>query len=173
MFNSLLYKGGFIKKNSKLSYFDYYYQAFERLFKLDIKRSHFLQLCFFGKVMCREALPIEFSPEIFNKIKYSSLMPVYQVGSIFERTEKTLYDLISLSDVPSYLSGDLEKNYIQILKKNTAQAGVIINRFYLRSTEETDLSGFTDTSIQFQDLVEQELVQMYQLQVLQKNLSCS
>jgi S-adenosylmethionine-diacylglycerol 3-amino-3-carboxypropyl transferase len=47
IFNSLLYKGHFIKKNSELSYFDYYQRSFERLFALDIKRSHFLQICFF------------------------------------------------------------------------------------------------------------------------------
>ncbi len=169
MFNSLLYKGSFIKKNSALSYFDYYHGAFDRLFKLEIKKSHFLQLCLCGKVIHEEGLPIEFSEELFNKIKNSPTRPVYQQGSIFERSEDSKYDFISLSDVPSYLSGDIERNYIQLLAKNVASGGMIVNRFYLRETENTDLNGFEDVSKQYQDIISEELVQMYQVQLLRKS----
>ena len=168
MFNSFLYKGSFIQKNSKLSYFDYYFQAFDRLFNLDIKRSHFLQLCFCGKVLFPEALPIEFSPEVFKKIKASPVQPLYKQGSIFERDELTQYDLVSLSDVPSYLSGDIEKQYIQQLAKNISHGGVVVNRFYLRKTENTDESGFQDITKEFRSLIAQELVQMYEVQLLRK-----
>lgn len=168
MFNSLLYKGSFIKKNSPLSYFEYYAQAFERLFHLDVKKSHFLQLCFCGKVLKEEALPIEFSPEIFQKIKDSLLEPEFEQGSIFEREEETRYDLISLSDVPSYLSGELEKKYVQTLEENIAPYGVIVNRFYLRSTENTDIKDFRDITLEHRDIIQRELVQMYQVQLLQK-----
>lgn len=168
MFNSLLYKGSFIKKNSSLSYFDYYYQAFDRLFALDVKRSHFLQLCLCGKVLYPEALPIEFTAEIFNKIKSSKVVPIYEQGSIFERKEATLYDFVSLSDVPSYLSGEVEKKYIKILAKNIANSGVIVNRFYLRTTEGTDVQNFSDVTGDYNQLISNELVQMYQVQILQK-----
>ena len=168
MFNSLLYKGSFIIKNSPLSYFDFYSQAFERLFKLEIKKSHFLQLCFCGKVLHNEALPIEFDPEIFEKVKASKINPTYQQGSIFERHEETQYDLISLSDVPSYLSGSLEQNYIQILAKNVALSGVVVNRFYLRASENTNLSGFQDITNDHQLIIQKELVQMYEVQLLKK-----
>lgn len=168
MFNSLLYKGSFIQKNSPLSYFDYYHQAFDRLFKLEVKKSHFLQLCLCGHVLHPEALPIEFSSELFDRIKNSGCEPLYQQGSIFEREEKTTYDLISLSDVPSYLSGDIEKSYIQLLKKNVASGGVIVNRFYLRTTENTDTTSFQDVTASYRKLIDQELVQMYLVQLLQK-----
>lgn len=168
MFNSLLYKGSFIKKNSKLSYFDYYFEAFERLFSLDIKRSHFLQLCFCGRVLFPEALPIEFGPEIFQKIKASKVRPQYKQGSIFVRDEAQKYDLVSLSDVPSYLSGELEKNYIQDLAPHVMDSGVIVNRFYLRRTENTNESGFKDITRNHRTLIDQELVQMYEIQLLQK-----
>lgn len=168
MFNSLLYKGSFIRKNSPLSYFDYYFQAFERLFQLDIKRSHFLQLCFCGKVLHPEALPIEFSADIFHKIKASNVDPLYQQGSIFERDELTQYDLISLSDVPSYLSGSIERDYLQLISKNISQGGVVVNRFYLRKSENTDQSGFQDITHEFRTLIAQELVQMYEVQLLRK-----
>lgn len=168
MFNSLLYKGSFIQKNSSLSYFDYYFQAFDRLFDLNVKKSHFLQLCFCGKVLFPEALPIEFSPEIFMKIKASKIEPRYQQGSVFERKESTKYELISLSDVPSYLSGELEKSYLQKLSSNIAQGGVVVNRFYLRTTEQTNESGFRDVTKDFQSIISQELVQMYTVQILRK-----
>ena len=168
MFNSFLYKGSFIIKNSPLSYYDFYSQAFDRLFRLDIQRSHFLQLCFCGKVLQNEALPIEFHPDIFEKIKASKVNPIYQQGSIFERVEDTQYDLISLSDVPSYLSGSLEQNYIQILAKNVALSGIVVNRFYLRSSENTNLSGFQEITNDHKLIIEEELVQMYDVQLLKK-----
>lgn len=168
MFNSILYKGSFIQKNSALSYFEYYSQAFERLFSLDIKRSHFLQLCLCGKVVREEGLPIEFDPILFARIKASNVTPNYQQGSVFERPESTQYDFISLSDVPSYLSGEMEKNYLQMIKKNVANSGVVVNRFYLRTTEKTNESGYKDITPEHVGIISQELVQMYQVQLLQK-----
>lgn len=167
IFNSLLYKGHFIKKNSKLSYFEYYGEAFERLFKLDIKRSHFLQLCFFGRVHLEEALPIEFRAEVFQAIKNSTVTPTYHQGSIFESGSEK-FDFISLSDVPSYLGGDIEKNYLQIMKEELAPNGVIINRYYLRVPENMNLDGLKDVSHEFSSLSDKELVQMYQVHVLRK-----
>ena len=167
MFNSLLYKGDFIKKNSTLSYFEYYSQAFDRLLRLDVKRSHFLQLCFLGKVY-KEALPIEFSPEIFELIKKSPVEPIYQQGSVFGPKGDTLYDLISLSDVPSYLSGGIEREYVQVMRTHLNAGGLIVNRFYLRVTENTDEAGFQDVSHKHRDLIDEELVQMYQVQLLMK-----
>jgi S-adenosylmethionine-diacylglycerol 3-amino-3-carboxypropyl transferase len=166
MFNSLLYKGSFIKKNSPLSYFEYYRQAFERLFQLNIKRSHFLQLCFFGKLIYNEGLPIEFSEDLFDKIKHASIEPIWETGSIFNRNEGTHYDLISLSDVPSYLEGEIERGYIQSLKKNLSAGGFIINRHYLRQPEETNKSDFRDVTTDFKELILQELVQMYDVEIL-------
>lgn len=168
MFNSILYKGSFIQKNSELSYFEYYSQAFERLFALDVKRSHFLQLCFCGKVVRDEGLPIEFDPYIFEKIKASQVTPHYSQGSVFERPEATQYDFVSLSDVPSYLSGEMEKNYLQMIKKNVANSGVVVNRFYLRTTENTNESGYKNITQDHSGLISQELVQMYLVQLLQK-----
>lgn len=168
MFNSLLYKGHFIKKNSSLTYFEYYYQAFKRLFLLDIKHSHFLQICFFGEVKYQEGLPIEFSEELFDRIKNSEVKPQYFLGSAFDQNYDQEFDFVSLSDVPSYLSGELERNYIQTLSKNVKQNGIIVNRFYLRKTENTNLEGFSECSNLFSHYAEKELVQMYEIQVLKK-----
>lgn len=168
IFNSLLYKGHFIKKNSKLSYFDYYEKAFDRLFSLEIRKSHFLQICFFGKVIHEEALPIEFRPDIFELIKSSTVKPEYVTGSIFEDSTESTYDFISLSDVPSYLGGELERNFLQIMKDKTNNYGTIISRYYLRRPEQMKTEGLRDVSEEYSDLVKSELVQMYDIHILRK-----
>src|SRR5690606_18666120 len=109
----LLYKGDFVKKNIQKTYFDFYSEAFERLFKLEIKKSHFLQLCFFGEVIYHEGLPIEFREDIFEKIKSSDIQISFSKDPIF--SHKFDVDFISLSDVPSYLKEDMEKNYLNYL----------------------------------------------------------
>lgn len=168
MFNSFLYRGEFILKNSPLSYFEYYSAAFERLFRLNIKKSHFLQLCFLGKIYLSEALPLEFTPEIFNKIKKSKVTPEFKLGSIFDEGSHN-YDFISLSDVPSYLKGDMERDYMQILNKKMVKGGYVVNRFYLRTPEKTNMNYFEDVSESFSNLLASELVQMYQIQIVQKS----
>lgn len=168
IFNSLLYKGHFIKKNSRLSYFEYYEQAFDRLFALDIKRSHFLQICFFGKVIFEEALPIEFRPDVFEAIKKSTVVPEYFTGSIFEGIGNSSFDFISLSDVPSYLGGELEKNFLQVMKDHLRGSGLVVNRYYLRRPEHMSLQGLEDVSKEFMYLSKSELVQMYDVHILRK-----
>jgi len=166
MFNSLLYKGNFIQKNSPLTYFQYYSNAFERLFRLNVSKSHFMQICLLGEVVFKEGLPIEFSEKLFNRIKESKVTPIYLQGSIFDQKYSQEFDFISLSDVPSYLSSDIEKNYIQKLRPVTQKDGLIVNRFYLRKTENTNEAGFTDVTQDYNVLIQQELVQMYDIQVL-------
>ena len=167
IFNSILYKGHFIKKNSELSYFDYYEQAFDRLFHLEVKKSHFLQMCFFGRVIHEEALPLEFQPGIFESIKASPVNPIYHEGSAFEVDSKEL-DFVSLSDVPSYLTGIIEKEFNQRFMNRLQKDGLIVNRHYLRVPEMMNLDGLLDVSEEFKTLSSQELVQMYQVQVLKK-----
>lgn len=166
-FNSILYKGHFIKKNSPLTYFEYYSQAFERLFQLDVRKSHFLQMCFFGKVICDEGFPIEFRQDIFDKIKSSKTVPSYHQGSAFEVNTSKL-DFVSLSDVPSYLSGDIEKEFNQKFLSRLSTGGIIVNRHYLRVPEQMNLNGFKDSTAKYQTFASRERVQMYQLQVLEK-----
>lgn len=169
MFNSLLYRGSFIKKNSKLSYFDYYYQAFERLFKLNPKKSHFLQLCFLGKIKYQEGLPIEFYPDIFDKIKKSQITPTFENGSILNILDDgTHFDFVSLSDVPSYFSGEEEVQYLKKISKRLYPKGVIINRYYLRKPENTISDDYINITNQFSSLISHEHVQMYELDIYQK-----
>jgi S-adenosylmethionine-diacylglycerol 3-amino-3-carboxypropyl transferase len=69
LFNALLYKGDFIEKNSPLSHFEYYFNAFERLFMNDLaSKSFFLNLCFYGQIKSQNGVPIEAQQESFERI---------------------------------------------------------------------------------------------------------
>lgn len=160
IFNSLLYKGDFVKKNIQKTYFDFYSEAFERLFKLEIKKSHFLQLCFFGEVIYHEGLPIEFREDIFEKIKSSDIQISFSKDPIF--SHKFDVDFISLSDVPSYLKEDMEKNYLNYLA--SSQPLYIAERYYLRRPE-VDTGQYQDISDEFKNLAKEELVQMYEIKL--------
>jgi S-adenosylmethionine-diacylglycerol 3-amino-3-carboxypropyl transferase len=69
LFNALLYKGHFVKKNHPLSHFDYYKSAFDRIFdRTLIRENFFAQLCFFGEIKTREANLPEASQKKFFEI---------------------------------------------------------------------------------------------------------
>ena len=72
MFNALLYKGDFIKKNVKESYISYYSKAFSHLMRECLtKNSFFLQLCFLGEIKYAEGNLIEAKKECFEMMKKS------------------------------------------------------------------------------------------------------
>lgn len=166
-FNALLYKGDFIKKNSALSHFEYYKNAYERLFLNDLaSKSFFLHLCFFGKISSLEGLPAEALEENFNQIKKWRGVISYAnedfVAHLASGNHK--YDFLSLSDVPSYFSGSLEKDFMQKIKSGLNPGAIIVIRNYLRIPE-SDLHGFKDESSDYQDLISLEKVQMYDIRV--------
>jgi S-adenosylmethionine-diacylglycerol 3-amino-3-carboxypropyl transferase len=131
-----------------------------------LKEVIFFRFVFFGKVLHEVALPIEFRPDIFESIKNSKVFPQYETGSVFEEKSDIKYDFISLSDVPSYLGGDLEKEFLQIMKERLTTEGTIVNRYYLRRPEGMNLTGLKDVSSDYKSLSSQELVQMYDVHIL-------
>ena len=167
MFNALLYKGDFITKNSPLSHFDYYFQSFERLFTRDLaQKSFFLQLCFYGKIKSLLGVPVEAQKENFDRVHKSKTKVDYvqeDFVTYLSRGQKQ-YDFLSLSDVPSYFQGDLEKEFMQRIKPGLAPGAVIVNRYYLRKSE-CDLSGYVDITENYLKLIELEKVQMYDIRV--------
>lgn len=167
MFNALLYKGDFIQKNSPLSHFDYYYQAFERLFTTDLaQKSFFLNLCFYGKINSLEGVPIEAQSEAHFRIqKAKTTIDYIQEDFIkaLSRGDKK-FDFASLSDVPSYFSGEVEKNYMQMIKPGLNPGAIVVVRYYLR-TSECNLNGYTEITDEYRDLIKQEKVQMYNIKV--------
>ena len=167
MFNALLYKGDFITKNSVLSHFDYYFQSFERLFTRDLaQKSFFLQLCFYGKIKSHLGVPVEAQKENFIRIHKSKTKVNYiqeDFVSYLAKGEQQ-YDFLSLSDVPSYFQGDLEKDFMQKIKPGLMPGAVIVTRYYLRKSE-CNLSGYKDITCDYSKLIDLEKVQMYEIRV--------
>jgi S-adenosylmethionine-diacylglycerol 3-amino-3-carboxypropyl transferase len=169
LFNALLYKGDFIEKNSKLSHFEYYFNAFDRLFTNDLaSKSFFLNLCFYGRINSKNGVPVEASVETINRIKENKAKVLYSNEDFVSNLSKgeQLYDFLSLSDVPSYFKGDYEKNFLQKIKPSLAKDAVIIVRYYLR-TSDCNLTDFIDISDQYRNLFDQEKVQMYDIYAYQ------
>ena len=167
MFNALLYKGDFITKNSPLSHFDYYFQSFDRLFTRDLaQKSFFLQLCFYGKIKSLQGVPVEAHKENYQRVHNSKTKVDYlqeDFVSFLSRGEKQ-YDFLSLSDVPSYFQGDLERDFMQKIKPGLSSGAIVVNRYYLRKSE-CNLEGYVDITENYLKLIELEKVQMYDIRI--------
>jgi len=179
VFNALLYKGNFVKKNVSETYLEYYRAAFDRLFSTMLAReSFFLHLCFYGKIMHEDGNPMEAKKDIFDKIQSCLKQQACQIdhhhGDIFGLGDFILQNhagqkinFLSLSDVPSYFHGDLEKSFLQRLQPLLADKAIVVVRYYLRVLT-PDCYGFSDITIQYRDLIAQEKVQMYRIKIYQK-----
>jgi S-adenosylmethionine-diacylglycerol 3-amino-3-carboxypropyl transferase len=169
VFNALLYKGDFVKKNVPVSYFLYYSEAFEHLMQKSLAReSFFLQLCFLGEVPYAEGRLIEARPECFSQMKRSQASVEFICGDLIQVIQAGPgLDFISLSDVPSYFAGARERDFLQTVRSHLNPGGVVVLRSYLR-VPQADRSGFVDLAPQFSQLISAEKVQMYKIEILQR-----
>ncbi|MDD0852849.1 DUF3419 family protein [Halobacteriovorax sp. GB3] len=169
IFNALLYKGDFIKKNVSQSYLDYYTEAFDHLMSEQLARnSYFMHLCFYGEIRHEDGNPVEAKEEIFyanKKALESASFQTYQEDMISCIEKRGKFDFLSLSDVPSYFSGDLEESFLQKIKVGLNPGAVIVLRSYLR-VPKCDETGFVDITPQFGPEIFEEKVQMYKVKVL-------
>jgi S-adenosylmethionine-diacylglycerol 3-amino-3-carboxypropyl transferase len=164
-FNALLYKGEFIEKNSTRSHFEYYFDAFERLFTNDLaKNSFFVHLCFYGKINSLEGVPVEAMSNSIQRVKkYSNEIEYVNVDFVsFLTSGDKKYNFLSLSDVPSYFNGDLERDFMQKIRPSLVKDAVIVVRYYLRKSA-VDLTSFEDITEEYSDLIKKEKVQMYEI----------
>lgn len=173
VFNSLLYKGHFPKKNLPGSSFRHYHGAFDRLFAQGPAReNYFLQLFFFGRILFAEGCPIECDPKVYAQARkgLEGATIQYLCGNIVEEAEKssTPIDALSLSDVPSYFSGETERQFLQRIRRGMNPGGTVVIRNYLRAPENTDRSGFEDVTHLHEDLIRDEKTQMYRVDVLRR-----
>jgi S-adenosylmethionine-diacylglycerol 3-amino-3-carboxypropyl transferase len=168
-FDALLYKGHFVKKNIDSSFYDFYKKSFDHLMRNNLmKASFFLQLCFLGEIQYSEGNPIEADKKVFENIKKNlskCRITFVQKDLMSAIANYNDLDFISLSDVPSYFNGDLEKSFLQMIKKSLSVKGLIVNRNYLR-VPEADRSGLVDIASDYQAIVDSEKVQMYLIEVL-------
>lgn len=173
VFNALLYKGDFIKKNVPESHFEYYQSSFDHLFRNGLVRnSFFANLCFFGEIIHQDGNTIEAESENFHAVK-SSL----ESGSTVLTLNKDLLsgakdfnndlEFVSLSDVPSYFSGEIEKSFSQQLLPSLCKGAIVVLRSYLRIPE-ANWQGYTDVTTRYSSEIANEKVQMYRIQVFEK-----
>ena len=169
MFNALLYKGDFINKNVNESYISYYSRAFSHLMiECLTKKSFFLQLCFLGEIEYAEGNLVEAKKDCFEMMKESlqTCKVIYHQNDLISeiKNQKNI-EFISLSDVPSYFSGKLEKDFIQDLKPSLEKGALVVNRNYLR-VPNANREGFIDIASEYQEAKRLEGVQMYRIEVL-------
>lgn len=172
MFNALLYKGDFVQKNVKESHYRYYFDAFAQLFSHALTRkSFFLQLCFLGEILFVEGNTIDAHRQTFAEMKeaLSSVKIQYQATDLLSAFDQAQmmqkYDFASLSDVPSYFSGEIEQGFMQKVRQGMAIGGIVVLRSYLR-VPQADLTGFQDITEEFFEWIADETVQMYRIQIL-------
>ncbi len=173
VFNTLLYKGHFPKKNIDQSFYKFYEQSFKKLFKQGLARENFfLQLLFFGKIIFSEGVPIEANPEVFRAAKAALLKTEvrYKLGDLLENSEKVdrAIDFFSFSDVPSYFKGETEKNFLQRILKKMAPGGLAVVRNYLHIPEQTDTTGFATVTGEYTSDIENEKVGVYLIDIYRR-----
>lgn len=173
VFNALLYKGDFPKKNIGVSAHQFYMDRFQRLFKQGlVRRNFFLQLVFFGKLRYVEGVPLECNPEIFHKAKIGlqTAQIKYVNGDIVEETKHAspAIDFISLSDAPSYFKPPREQNFLQDIRGALSKEGVVVSRYYLRIPENLITSGYRDITDHFRESIGKEKTQVYNFGIYKK-----
>lgn len=173
LFNALLYKGHFPKKNIPESFIEFYRDAFDRLFKQGLARKNFfLQLCFFGKIIFSEGCPIECDPEVFAQAKegIQNAKVQYARGDLIETIQRSQIpcDFVSLSDVPSYFSGEREQNFMDVIAENVSVGGFVVLRNYLHIPEKLNTSKFETVTAQYQSWIDREKVQMYKIDIFKR-----
>ena len=174
IFNALLYKGSFVKKNIPEGHFEFYQKVFARLFETHlVVDNYFLQMCLFGKVVDTRGNLIEAQRPLFDELKKNltnvSLTP--QCGNVLEILKKSSqqFDFFSFSDVPSYFSGNTEREFMQMISPAIKPNGVVVIRYYLKICQEVKLDGFSDVTSEYSNLIEQEKVQVYNIKVYRKS----
>lgn len=173
IFNILLYHGKFPKKNISKSYYIFYRDIFNKLLKQELPRNNFfLNIIMNGKLISKNALPIECHKEIFNKAKHNikNISISYQLGDVIDEIANLNIpiDCCFFSDTPSYFNGEKEKNFLKYTHSKLAADGLIVFRNYLRVPENVIFNGFVDIANNYQTAINNEKVGMYEIKILKK-----
>jgi S-adenosylmethionine-diacylglycerol 3-amino-3-carboxypropyl transferase len=174
IFNALLYRGNFPKKNIPVSFQKFYKNAFDNIFKQGPARNNFfLQLLFLGKISFIEGLPFDCERDIFLKAKQAlqTTKLQYVCADIVEavRNAPMPIDFLSFSDIASYFSGSKEKTFMEDVNKNLTPNALVVLRHYLRIPN-VNLENFLDVTSDYQHLIDNEKMQVYSIQVLMKKI---
>ncbi|MBU6374828.1 MAG: DUF3419 family protein [Bdellovibrionales bacterium] len=170
VFNALLYKGSFPKKNIPGSRFHFYRDAYSRLFSISPARQNFfLQLSFLGHLEFEEGNPVECDSLVFEKAKEAlgrSVMEYVHADAVeAAQKERQNIGFLSFSDVPSYFKGDTERQFMQKIRSGLNDQALVVVRNYLRVPSQPDLRGFVNLREEHREVIAQEKVQVYTVDV--------
>jgi len=173
VFNTLLYRGDFPKKNIGGTYQKFYLERFDNLFKQGlVSHNYFLQLLFFGEIKFLEGAPLEADIDIFlsakNALDKTNIS--YKHQNIIEVTKNTPEPttFLSMSDIPSYLKPPQEQNFLQEIYDSISPGGIIVNRYYMRIPEKLNENGYLDITNDYKNLINREKIQMYSFGIYRK-----
>lgn len=176
LMNILLYKGNHAKfKNpSHQNVSSFYIDFFNNILRQDLARNNFfLQLVLRGSVDYSEGFPAEANEECFNEVKknLSNVTISFHQGDFFNiiASINTPISFISLSDVPSYFSPELEKKHLQLISKKLENEAIVCCRYYLNCLSNIDSSGFTNITKNFLELIKKEKTPFYRFDLWKKN----
>jgi S-adenosylmethionine-diacylglycerol 3-amino-3-carboxypropyl transferase len=173
VFNFLLYKGNFPKKNITKSMYCFYKEAFQKLFSRNLVRTNFLlQLLFFGELKFQEGLPLECNHEMFYKAKMGIQKAEikYIHGDIMNEVKRTQpkIDFLSFSDIASYFHPPLEQSFLQDIKTSLSPGAIVVNRYYLRIPEDLNINEYKNVTDSFFEAIMNEKTQMYHFGIYKK-----
>ena len=170
LLNALLYKGNHPKKNINLSYSEYYQQLFNNLFsKITWIDSYFLYFLVFGKLDQKTLFPLEAQESVFAKMKTGAQtadINYYQgfFPDVMDEIPKDIH-FISFSDIPSYFSHSLGKQYLQILRPYMAKNGLICIRYFLHKSLHLKTEHYVNLNDLYQEKIATERTQIYDIDI--------
>jgi S-adenosylmethionine-diacylglycerol 3-amino-3-carboxypropyl transferase len=174
LFNALLYRGHFPVKNTPGSFFDFYREQLNLLLRTQLARENFfLQLLFLGRIQNQEAYPAEASEEIFGRMKAGAMAATvaFSQGHILECVSQSSrpVEFVSLSDVPSYFSGDVERDFMQTMTPGLAEGCLVVVRSYQHIPWRPDLTDFRIVNGHYANAISSEKTQMYFVDIFERS----
>ena len=131
-----------------------------------------MQLLFLGRLQYPDGLPIECDPDIFQRAKdgLRKAKITYIQGDILKEAKDASpsIDFLSLSDVPSYFKPPREQTFLQEVNDALSPRGIVVNRYYLRTPENLNVSGYQNITDNFREVIHREKIQMYSFGIFQK-----
>ena len=161
------------RKNIPLSFLQVYEQRFDRLFRQGPARQNFyLNLVFFGHLKYEQARPIEVDPDVYQSARTG--LENCRVDTQRNDILATLsnlnneVDFLSLSNVPSLFSGDLEHDYLQKIRDKIRMNGLVVSRTFLHVPFRLNTAGYENVTADFASAVDSEATQIYFIDMFRK-----
>ncbi len=160
-------------RNIPENFHTFFRRMFYTLFsEIDVKSSLLIQIYFCGELKFLQAAPPECHPTLFENMKkaLADCRIDYLHDSIFTAANNSSapIDFLSLSNVPSYVSGELEKTFMQDFRPRLGDKALVVMRSHLHVPEGTNFDGYQNITETFGNLNAREKTQLYQIDVYRK-----